>query len=313
MAKRIIFIHGRDIKPPKKELRALWFDAVRSGLLRDYGQSAVDLFNSISSNEDFVYYGKLSNKFLNEAKGVSIPDEIGTRRDALEELKEYKKQDFNETIYDSLPGKDAVKELLADSFSGLLSFFGVGSFLIARVAPDIEHYWNPWSEFGSRVRYKLTTVLRSAFNAGDEIMLVSHSLGTMISYDNLWKFTHYGEYRDDYAGKKVDLWVTLGSPLGDENVKRHLKGSTNKGHIKYPGNIRKWVNISAEDDYVSHDNDVRDDYHEMVDLGLLEEPIEDIYPIYNLTVRKNQSNPHSSIGYLIHPEFTKLLFEWMSK
>ena len=45
---------------------------------------------------------------------------------------------------------------------------------------------------------------------------------------------------------------------------------------------------------------------------LLDMPVKDIYPIYNLNVRNNKSNPHSSIGYLIHPKFIDLLSGWIS-
>jgi hypothetical protein len=40
--------------------------------------------------------------------------------------------------------------------------------------------------------------------------------------------------------------------------------------------------------------------------------MKDIYPIYNLNIRNGKSNPHASIGYLIHPEFIAVLDEWLS-
>lgn len=93
------------------------------------------------------------------------------------------------------------------------------------VAPDMAHYWNEDTYFGSDVRHRLMVELKEALDNQDDVMIVSHSLGTMISYDVLWKLSHYGEYRHDYgADKKVNLLLTLGSPLGDENVKDRLKG-----------------------------------------------------------------------------------------
>ena len=35
------------------------------------------------------------------------------------------------------------------------------------------------------------------------------------------------------------------------------------------------------------------------------------YRIYNLAVRYGKSNPHSSLGYLVHPRTTKILVEWL--
>ena len=104
----------------------------------------------------------------------------------------------------------------------------------------------------------------------------------------------------------------MGSPLGDENVKKHLKGKESKGINKYPHNIRQWVNFSAEDDYISHDGRVKNDFRDMYKKEVIEMQIKDHYPVYNLTVRNGKSNPHSSIGYLIHPKFISLLSSWMS-
>jgi hypothetical protein len=35
------------------------------------------------------------------------------------------------------------------------------------------------------------------------------------------------------------------------------------------------------------------------------------YRVYNLAVRYGKSNPHSSVGYLIHPRTSKILVDWM--
>jgi len=35
------------------------------------------------------------------------------------------------------------------------------------------------------------------------------------------------------------------------------------------------------------------------------------YRIFNLAVRYGKSNPHSSIGYYIHPRMTKILGDWL--
>ncbi len=305
MAKKIIFIHGRAQKPAESDLRDLWFKAVAYGLERDFGIEGRQLFDRVA--KEFVYYGDLSNTFLD------VPVEDPTSRyEALENLKSYSKSQFNKSTYKKVSKTGFLLEGLADTFSGVLGKLHLAEPLITAVAPDMAHYWNEESYFGSDVRNRLTPVLRTAFDNDDELLLVSHSLGTMISFDNLWKFSHYGEYRHEYGlSKKVDLFVTLGSPLGDENVKERLKGSSNKGFRKYPTNIRRWCNIAAEDDYISHDSKIRNDYKEMRKLGMLGGGLQDIYPIYNLNVRNGRSNPHSSIGYLIHPKFSELVHGWL--
>ena len=314
MAKKIIFIHGRATKPLKSDLEKLWYDAVKMGLKRyqgEKGAKAVQAFDDMA--KEFVYYGDISNEFLHRVKGETIPDDIESRREALLKFDKVNASDFSKSAYEGVSKNGYLMEALADTFSGALSFLRMGKSLVSAVAPDMAHYWDKDSYFGSEVRNTLTEVLKQSFDNDDEIMLVSHSLGTMISYDNLWKFSHYGEYRKNYgANKKVDLFVTMGSPLGDENVKRELKGRDKKGKLRYPHNINRWVNIAAEDDYISHDSKLQNDFEAMHELGLMDQPIKDIYPIYNLTVRNGKSNPHSSTGYLVHPEFTELLWHWMN-
>ncbi|MFM2598118.1 hypothetical protein [Vibrio fortis] len=307
MAKKIIFIHGRDQKPDKAPLQALWYDAIEHGLQRDCGNSnALQAFRNVDKR--FVYYGELSNTLLKEPT-----EDPASRQQALAKLKEYQTHQFDEATYDDVSKLGFLKEALADTFSAILGRLGAAETLITMVAPDMAHYWNEDTYFGSDVRHRLMVELKEALDNQDDVMIVSHSLGSMISYDVLWKLSHYGEYRHDYgADKKVDLLVTLGSPLGDENVKDRLKGSRLKGDKKYPLNIQQWINISAEDDFISHDSEIKNDYKEMLELGLVPGGMKDIYPIYNLNIRNGKSNPHASIGYLIHPEFIAVLDEWLS-
>ena len=64
----------------------------------------------------------------------------------------------------------------------------------------------------------MTEPLAKALSQDDDILILSHSLGTVIAYDVLWKFSYCGEWQD-IRNKKVSMLVTLGSPLGDEAVK----------------------------------------------------------------------------------------------
>ncbi|WGV99153.1 hypothetical protein QF117_14485 [Vibrio sp. YMD68] len=307
MAKKLIFIHGRDQKPDKESLQALWYDAIEHGLQRDCnGSGSLQAFKNVEKR--FVYFGDLSNTLL-----FKPTEDPLSRQQALIKLKSYKTKQFNKKTYHDVSKAGFLQEALADMFSSVLNRLKAAEPIITLVAPDMAHYWYEDSYFGSDVRYRLMVELREALDNQDDVMIVSHSLGTMISYDVLWKLSHYSEYRGVYgAKKKVDLLVTLGSPLGDESVKDRLKGSRLKGFRKYPLNIHRWINISAEDDFISHDSKIKNDFEEMLKLGLVPGGMKDIYPIYNLNVRNRQSNPHGSIGYLINPKFIAVLDEWLS-
>ena len=305
MAKTIIFVHGRSFKPQKAALRRLWFDAIRSGIKRDR-PGMLKAFRS--TTKEFAYYGDLSNDFLFlDGRQYDEEADVADRKTSLKLLKVYKQNQFTKTNYKKLHGKTALKEFFADALAGPAFLTGLGGVAIKSVAPDMAEYWNLDSKFGSEVREEMTEPLLKAMNRNDKIMVVAHSLGTIVAYDTFWKFSRMGEYRA-YFNKKIDLFVTLGSPLADETVKRHLRGAGATNERRYPGNVKEWVNVAAEDDYISHDQRVRNDYKDMRKLG---SRIRDTRRIYNLAVRYGDSNPHSSLGYLTHPTVVKLISDWI--
>ena len=70
-------------------------------------------------------------------------------------------------------------------------------------------------------------------------MLVGHSFGSVIAYDTLWEMSR-GE-----SGGRVDLFVTMGSPLTMRYIRHHLHGRHLQGADRYPTCIRRWVNLAA--------------------------------------------------------------------
>ncbi|MEM7029949.1 MAG: hypothetical protein AAF629_10325 [Chloroflexota bacterium] len=307
MAKTLIFIHGRSWKPPKNALQKLWFDAVEYGLKRDHAD-VLGRFKAVKKS--FVYFGDLSNDFLHEKTGDPIPDDTASRQATLEALKKWKPNQFTKRNYNNLPGKESLKEGIADTLGPILRFFRLSDDLVSVVAPDMGEYWKGEdSFFGSAVREPLVKPLKDAFDRDDSVCIIAHSLGSMISYDTLWKFSYRGEYRPDYNKKKVDLFITLGSPLGDATVQAGLFGSKASGARRFPANIRKWVNVAAEDDFISHDSKIAGDYKDMKRHKLIEDIVDQ--HIYNLALRDGKSNPHHSCGYLIHPKVSTLIADWL--
>jgi len=307
MGKTILFVHGRSFKPEKAALRSNWLRAIEHGIERDR-QGKLAAFRK--AKKELVYYGDLSNAFLRLAgQKYREEEDVDSRTETLSALKEFGTNQFTKAAYKRLPGKASYKEFLADVGAVALGPLHLTEGLVSVVAADMRQYWNFDSEFGSNVRSTMVGPLKRAMNRGDKIMVVSHSLGTLIAYDTFWKFSRTGEYRPKYSNKKIDTWITLGSPLGDETVKRNLKGAGASGPRRYPGNIKRWENVSAEDDFISHDSKLANDYKRMCKKGLVDE-IND-QKIYNLAVRRGASNPHHGTGYLIHPKVIKLITDWV--
>ena len=291
-------------KPNAKALEALWIKALRHGLARDFNTEAVDVFDKI--DRQFIYYGDLSNRLL--ARRDPDYDEradLKARRKALKRLKKHAKGDFKKAKYHEISSQFRwLPELLADVVAGPAAVFGFGDNVVAAKAPDMRRYWNEETRFGSDVRWKLTEPLRDAFRNKDDIMLIGHSLGTVVAYDVLWKFSYLGEYQRIREHRLSHL-VTLGSPLGNPIVQKRLKGGGLAGSRRYPTNVAIWSNVAAEDDYVCHDETIEDEYGSMRDTKTTD------YPIYNLAVKSGKAHQHHATGYLIHPVVIRLVHEWI--
>ena len=312
MAKHIILVHGRNYKPAKSALQRNWVRALASGIERDYGKRGLNKFSKVT--KEMAYYGNYSNAIIAKKTGkrwtrAKEEANIADRKETINTLKEYKKNEFTKRYYKNIRElEDVFAEAAANIFSGPLSLLGIGDELVASVAPDMAEYWNMDAEFGSNVRWQITNALFKSLKRGDDILLIAHSLGSIACYDVLWKLSHYGEYRD-FRHLKINTFATIGSPLGDENAKKQLKGAGASNERRYPTNIKRWINFAAEDDYISHDPTLRNDFKLMTGKKIGTH-IED-HEIYNMAVSSNGSNPHNSAGYLIHPKMSKLVHDWL--
>ena len=305
MPRSILLVHGRSYKPPKKELQELWIEALRFGIERDRPEK---LQAFTEATIEFAYYGDISNAYLSEVFDEEVPEDMEDRKASLVKLKTYAKSQFTKGTYRSLPGYNPWMEAAADLFAGALHLVRLSDDIIEHVAPDIREYWGSY-RFGSDVRQVFTNAIINAMKRDGEICVLAHSLGSMIAYDVFWKLSHYSEYRGLGWNRKVSLWITLGSPLADETVKARLKGASCSQIDRYPRNIVHWLNIAAEDDYISHDQKVAGDFRAMKRRGYVGSITDK--RIYNLAVRDGKSNPHHGVGYLIHPTTIDAIASWL--
>ena len=306
MGHTIICVHGGGAKPDAQSLGRYWHRALAHAMERSHPNS-FEAFKD--ANHEFVYYGDLTNAHLESlGKPFDAELDIADHNNVLEALAAMKGKTFgSRRRYEQLPGRSLLGELLADVGMPVARVLGVSDRVITRVLPELVHYWQD-ADNGPTIRERIRDAIRSASVRRDDVAVIAHCMGSIAAYDAFWELT-YSEDFDWYHGEKVKLWITLGSPFGDETVKSRLLGADNKSQ-HFPGNIVKWVNFSAEDDYVSHDNAIRNDFQEMLKERRLSH-IED-HRIFNYAVRYGKSNPHSVAGYLIHPRVAKSLHEWLT-
>lgn len=282
--------------------------ALEIGLVRDH-PDCLDEFRGIGKR--LAYYGDHVNALL-EASGERYDEQLdlGDCRNALQQLSAYaKRKRFSLANYDRLPGKSAVPELTAGVAAPLARTLGLSGKLIGKLLPELKEYWDGDGSFATAVRGAVRAAVSEALEAGEQVMLVSHGTGCVIAWDVLWELSRDPQY-EAFFDRKVDTWVTLGAPLGDAMVKRRLLGAKQKGRERYPGNVVTWHNVSAEDDWLSHDNTLADDFKPMLTHRQVS-AIRD-YRIYNLAVRYGRSDPHSALGYLVHPRMAQIVVDWLA-
>ena len=152
--KRLILIHGRSFKPAKAELEAIWTEALRYGISRDFGDAKVGQFEHV--DKELAYYGDFSNDFLlKEGVTYDPQKDLDDRRTALEELKRWNSPDVagetGKSNYQKVNGQSSMWGPFAD-FADLLPLAALSDRIISRKLPDIEQYWNVDEKFGSDVR-----------------------------------------------------------------------------------------------------------------------------------------------------------------
>lgn len=306
-SRSVLLIHGRDFKPAAATYLELAVTAMRAGLERDF-PACVECFDQMSI--DLAWYGDLNADVL-QRKGKSYDEslDVGDRRNALQALREITpRKRFSIRNYDKLPGKSALPEFFMDVSAPLLGAVGFRMPVLGKIAKDFAAYLDEL-EFAEEARRRLREKLCEFMDRGDKIMLVTHGTGSVIAYDVLWELSNDTETYKEYGDCKVDQWVTLGSPLGDSTVQKRLLGAKERDENRFPSNVISWHNLAAEDDYSSHDTTLADDFKKMM-VQRRVSAVHD-YRIFNLAVRYGKSNPHSSIGYYIHPRLAKILSDWL--
>jgi hypothetical protein len=168
---------------------------------------------------------------------------------------------------------------------------------------DLRRYAKNEGDIAEIVRRAVKMPLRAAASAGRPILLYGHSMGSVIGYDSLWQLTH-----EPAEEVRIDLMLTTGSPLGQRLIQRRLKGFRKQGVERFPGNIRRWINIAAIGELTAIDTTLNNDFGEMIRLGLVED-IEDL-ETYNYYRMNGVLNVHAEYGYLVNEVAANVIRDW---
>jgi len=168
---------------------------------------------------------------------------------------------------------------------------------------DLHRYLGDVNGIASHTRRMLKVALRAATKGRHPVLLVAHSMGSVIAYDSLWELSHSGRDR-----VPVDMLLTMGSPLGQRYMQKRIKGADKTGYGRYPNNIRHWNNLAAVGDMTAFDPILADDFEEMLGLGLLES-LEDRSLLTHFRL-DGELNVHAEYGYLVNEKTAHTIAKW---
>jgi hypothetical protein len=276
--KRIIGIHGLKNKPAPGVLRAWWTAAIAEGLSRNREGQRVDVDLALAYWADVMYPSPVVVAEEGEpyvaAEGTGpLPRGISIRRIAAARIQEGVGKVL-ELVFGTPVTEDMVRDALETR------------------APDLHRYGHDRAA-REAVQERLTEELRAAHAGGRPIMLIAHSMGSIIAYDVL------AAAGRALPGLRISHFVTVGSPLGLSPVKEIIAAP-----LRVPECVERWSNLADPRDHVARwDTRLSSDFRE--NSGGAE--ISDHLVVNGYVSPSGKPNPHKIYGYLRTPEMSELI------
>ncbi len=322
--KKIIMIHGLASKPPMEDTHRLWTKALIENIREENKEVAEKMERSEEIFSSAYWANAIPSHVEDDASYV-----IALEKQVDEVIKERQelKEDFHVGVSEKIG--DFFKDRGLDMVNILTGALSIKDSLMKTFLRETELY-SMDQYVADKIRKPLEDEIRKAWNDNKEVVILSHSMGTFIAYDVLWRFSHRSdEHYRKYKGKKIKMLVTMGSPLGNNAIKNILFAKYHKSieERQYPTNIDYWHNYSCLGDVVAHDAELSDDFfEEMQRLKLIKNNVgntekytidyTDMHNPFKVVSHagnkdKSKSNPHKSYGYLVQPRLGSWLVDFM--
>ncbi|TFG87840.1 MAG: hypothetical protein E4H19_00720 [Chromatiales bacterium] len=288
---RILYVPGIRAKPPPASHRAILWRCVLEGVRRADPEAAA----SLAAAPDCLRLALWGHLLYPEYRDIAL-DDAGIA--AL--------------LANAAPGRDSIREAFglwsraeimayrcADRFPGLIDWLAAEDTRIN--LEDSGQYFRNADGIGDRIRDVLRIELQRCWAAGERILLMTHSFGSVIAWDTLWSL------KDE--GGPIDLFLTLGSPLGTHYIRRRLMGSRARGAGRYPRGIRRWHNLAATGELTALGHNFAEDFAAMQDLGLVA-GISDRQDLRNPYRDAEGLNVHKCYAYFVNAATGEAIARW---
>ncbi|HKP53201.1 MAG TPA: hypothetical protein VJ183_11185 [Chloroflexia bacterium] len=220
----LVLTHGRD-KPFEipDTLQREWIDALRFGLRRARAGYADTILTS------FAFYGDLWRgdiDFALSEEPDADPLQVAIAQDML---RASGAPNDDEASY-GINLEPFRKVLVA-----LDKYTGAGELFLRRITRDTAQYFRDQALREATMK----RVAEKVIATGERVVLLAHSMGTIVSYDLLMSQPEL----------PVDTLITFGSPLGLSTIRKRVAGVN--GRTAFPPQLRRWINVSNSEDPVA--------------------------------------------------------------
>jgi len=299
MKRRIIIgIHGLGNKPPQPLLQNWWQKAICEGLRR-IGTSSPGLHFKLVYWAHFLYSEPqdICETDAEHPLYIDHPYVPGPR-----DWRETNPSRFKKGLLNTI---DALFEHVFMTENRVFNFDRLGDYILRKKFRDLELYYHKGNvglnQVGlhaqNMIRETLARVLKA--HRRKEIMLISHSMGTVIAYDVLAQLE---------PELPIHTLITLGSPLGLPTIMKKIyseqgRDFTREKTLPTPENItNQWLNFSDLDDHIAMNYTLRDDFAPN-SRGVAPEDV----IVKNDYEFRRKPNHHKSYGYLRTPELARVI------
>lgn len=301
---KIIFIHGLATKPPKRDLFRFW----KRCLVENIRCSESKFAEILESEPQLFEMAYWANEIPNHIE--DNPEELEKPIETVIRLRKEKGDQFHvSNVKDKFFDFWLDKGL--DTVDMIANILSVKDDVVKQRLVEMNLYSD--DQFtAEKIRKSLEMPLQKALSDCKNIAIIAHSMGSFVAYDVLWRFSHHRSFKS-FHDKKINLFVTIGSPLGDPIIQDLMLGKR-YGYKKsngLPTNISNWVNFAALGDIVCHDQTLVDDFQSMKKMNLLQD-FRDYRGLFNpYRNRRGKINTHKSYGYLLQPKLAKIILKFL--
>ncbi|MDH4235240.1 MAG: hypothetical protein OEV15_08925, partial [Gallionella sp.] len=294
--RHIIFVPGKNPKPEESQHRKLLWRTLLEGVRRADRETASALqasypqFHLVSWS--YLYYHQYKDATTDIPWIDALINKHGPSEQDIDEA-----NSWNVTL----------QRLLLTTGDHLPFLIRLLPEEVRSTAKEINRYFENTDHVASDIRELMERILRPLLEKQENVLLIGHSLGSVIAYDTLWELS-----RLEWIKGKVDF-LTLGSPLGMHYIQRRLLGMNGPGAKSYPDRIRRWINLSAEGDVAALNRNLNESFHPMLEQGLVESIEDHSHRIYNFFRSDEGLNCHRSYGYLVNPAVGSIVADWWKR